>query len=85
MEQQSYNNDMKGALWSRVSKNNVKFLSGTVEIGGQKFGLAIFKNDKKKSDKHPDYRVLVKDLDEQNKSTQRPVQSKEVDIDEIPF
>lgn len=44
-----------GALWTRVSKNNTTYLTG--KIDGK--DVVIFKNRDKKTDKHPDYRVLL--------------------------
>lgn len=48
-----------GAFWKHVDKNGKQYLSGTVELDGQKYPLAIFKNDFKKTNEHPDYNVVL--------------------------
>lgn len=47
-----------GALWLRESKNGNKYMSGVVEIDGQKHPIVIFKNKYKEQEKHPDYRIF---------------------------
>jgi len=67
-----------GALWVRTSKAGNKFMSGQIEIEGQKTDLIIFKNKNKKTEKHPDLIIYLSEPREP-----RPV----VDDfeDEIPF
>lgn len=43
-----------GALWLKQSKKGTKYLSGTVN--GQ--AIVIFRNQNKRSEKAPDYRIL---------------------------
>lgn len=53
-----------GALWvKRGSKG--EYLSGYVEIGGQKYPVVCFPNGYKKEAKHPDYRILPSEKREQ--------------------
>lgn len=67
------NPDELGALWEK-SGGRGQYFTGT--INGQK--VVVFKNDRKSSDKHPDWRVLkAKPRDAQ------PVQSE--DTWEPPF
>lgn len=47
-----------GALWLKESRNGNKFMSGVVEIDGVKHDIVVFKNNYKKEDKHPDYRIF---------------------------
>ncbi len=51
------NNDSIGALWIK-EKNNKKYMSGVIEINGEKINIVVFKNSYKKENKHPDYRIL---------------------------
>ena len=46
-----------GALWSRSSQRG-EYLSGTIKIDGREVKVVCFKNDRKSSDKQPDWRVL---------------------------
>jgi len=48
-----------GGLWSRTSRQGNKFLSGEIELGGQKYRIVIFANGLKKAgEKTPDYRIF---------------------------
>ena len=46
-----------GALWKKEGQKGT-FLSGTIEINGEKHKILVFKNDRKKMDKHPDYQIV---------------------------
>ena len=54
-----------GAMWDKVSGKGNEFLSGTLEFSPSpgaapvKVSFVAFRNDKKQTDKSPDYRVLV--------------------------
>jgi uncharacterized protein (DUF736 family) len=54
-EQRQKNPDELGALWLKTSANGKKYMSGTIEGVG---AVVIFKNERKTSDKAPDYRVF---------------------------
>jgi hypothetical protein len=47
-----------GALWSKLV-NNKLLLSGSIEIEGKTYKLAIWTNDYKKEAKHPDYKIYL--------------------------
>jgi len=47
-----------GALWIH-EKKGLKYLAGTVEVGGEKIQVFVFKNKYKKNDKHPDYIIYL--------------------------
>lgn len=47
-----------GALWLAEAKNGTKYLRGEIELDGEKHKIIVFKNDYKKEDKHPDYRIF---------------------------
>jgi uncharacterized protein (DUF736 family) len=46
-----------GALWLKDGKAG-KFMSGNLEINGQKVQIMVFKNTKKADLKQPDYRIV---------------------------
>ena len=74
-------NNSIGALWIKKSAKGVSYLSGNIEINGQKIKIAVLKNTYKKTERQPDYRIL--------QST--PIQSKAEKMvrdtfqDDIPF
>ncbi len=47
-----------GAIWERDGKGGV-FLSGEIEVDGQKVKFVAFRNKYKKEEKHPDWRILA--------------------------
>ena len=51
--------DEIGALWKNKTKSGDTYLKGTIEFGDQKFKIAVFKNNYKQKESHPDYRVLL--------------------------
>lgn len=59
-KQKSDNTEL-GVLWSRVSKNNEKFLSGKLNLKAIGFDkdveIIVFKNRNKTAEKHPDLRI----------------------------
>ena len=51
--------DSIGALWEKTSsKTGDKFMSGNIEVNGQKIDVIVFKNDKGDNDKKPDWKIL---------------------------
>lgn len=61
-----------GALWLKTSKQGNKFMSGVVEIGGVKTDIVVFKNNYKKQENHPDYRIYLSEKREQKKPYVQP-------------
>jgi hypothetical protein len=47
-----------GGLWIKNSKNNIQYMSGQIEINGQKINIACFAN-KKTKDTQPDFRIII--------------------------
>ena len=44
------------ALWKRTTKDNTEYFSAELDLGALgKVNLAIFPNDNKEDEKHPDY------------------------------
>ena len=50
-----------GVLWVNVSKNYNKYFSGTITLNGQSYNVLVFKNNKKKTEKSPDYQIFLKE------------------------
>jgi hypothetical protein len=48
-----------GFLRNKTSKKGVDFLTGMVEVGGEKVNLVVFKNTKKFTEDSPDYSIFV--------------------------
>ena len=51
-------NEKIGALWLNTSKAGNKYLQGAIDTEQGKIKIIIFKNNKKKKDKHPDYVIF---------------------------
>lgn len=67
-----------GALWINEGEKG-KFLAGKITIDGVTTSIIVFKNDYKKADNHPDYRIFLS-----NKQVGKsPVATTEEDIE--PF
>jgi uncharacterized protein (DUF736 family) len=47
-----------GALWIRQSKKGEAFLSGVIELNGQKIEIIAFQN-RKEREKHPDWKIYL--------------------------
>ena len=48
-----------GALWEKESRKGQHFLSGEIQIGGQRMQIVCFKNDRKEpGSKQPDWTIL---------------------------
>jgi hypothetical protein len=63
-----------GALWEKNSSKGLKFFSGQIEVNEEKIQIVVFKNDYKKEDKHPDWKIFIskpKDSDQQEGQKQR--------------
>lgn len=54
-----------GAFWLRDSKSGSKFMSGKIEQAlPEGASLLVFKNSYKKEDRHPDYEIFVKQVEQ---------------------
>lgn len=49
--------DEIGAAWEKSGKNGT-YLTGQIEINGEKVRIVMFRNGNKKSEKSPDFRIL---------------------------
>jgi len=58
--QQQNSNRSVGALWNKTAKGSGKqYMSGKIELEGKVFYFAVFPNERKKLDKHPDYQMVL--------------------------
>lgn len=87
-----------GALWKRTGAKG-EYFTGTVTINGQAIELRVFKNDYKKMDKHPDFKVFLSVPDDQPAPPTEPTIShndrsasvlpdypeEQIDPNDIPF
>ena len=74
-----------GALWLKESEKG-KYMSGIIEIEGQKIPIVVFKNSYKKEDKHPDYVILKsKTKSDSENSGKYQNEEAEIKIEDIPF
>ncbi len=69
-----------GALWIRETQEGKKFMSGLIETLNGDVKIAVFKNDKKEKENHPDYNIV---LSERQKPT--PQVEGAPGPEEIPF
>lgn len=62
-----------GALWIKQGKKG-QFLSGSLEINGQKVNIMVFKNTRKTELKYPDYQICQATGEMNRPATQKPKQ-----------
>lgn len=73
-----------GALWLKTTPKGERYMSGQIELNGEKIRLAVFKNSKKELEKHPDYNILLSGQQSQQQSAS-PEPEREIRIEDIPF
>lgn len=73
-----------GALWLKTTPKGERYMSGQIELNGEKIRLAVFKNSKKELEKHPDYNILLSGQQSQQQSVS-PEPEREIRIEDIPF
>ena len=94
MEEQKkvYKNFEIGALWSRTSKDGKRYYSGSMDLDklvqeygfeNGKISIVCFRNNYKKTDKHPDYKVLLRDEDYVAVKKKEKPEEEEVSIDDL--
>lgn len=83
-----------GAFWKK-EKTGKRFLSGKIKLGEKEYTAFVFSN-KKDKDNHPDYRLVIAELDEElipasekarkeSKPAQNAPAPAEAAEDDIPF
>lgn len=80
-----YEKDL-GVLWIKTSTKG-EYMTGTIELNGEKINIVCFKNTQKKEAKHPDWRILKSVPKEEARSENALPSRPEEDInpDNIPF
>ena len=83
-----------GGLWGKKTKDGKSFLSGNIELNGEKVRLTVWKNTYKEAgDNKPDFRIFLDTWEPtgkqegsaaKTKTTDKPAQSQDQD-DDIPF
>ena len=56
MGQQQKKKDI-GAIWKKTSKGGLEFMSGVLELNGEKHEIVIFANTYKERDNQPDFKI----------------------------
>ncbi len=75
-----------GALWLKEAKDGKKYMSGVLEDIRGEIRIAVFRNDRKEKDNHPDYQiVLSEERKERSESDQVADSTDAVDLSDIPF
>ena len=64
---------MNIGLWNKESKKGTTYATGKVTIGGKECKITLFKNENKKSEKSPDYNILIEDSINTQEDTKIPV------------
>lgn len=72
-----------GALWLNTAKSGTKYMSGVVEIDGVKHKIVVFKNNYKKDEKQPDYRIFPSEPRE-GVASEAPIHAEKFE-DDVPF
>ena len=78
-----------GALWKRQTQDGKTYLTGVLNDLGGDIQIAVFTNDRKEKENHPDYRIVLseKRTQQEPQGTARMTapQAEEINIDDIPF
>lgn len=54
--------EYKTGIWNKVAKSGARYGSGKIKIGTNEYNVVLFVNENKKSDKSPDYNLILKDV-----------------------
>lgn len=77
-----------GGGWIKTSKSGTKYVSLSIEVNGEKINAMMFKNEEKKNPNGPDYRLVVREDDEQEqpkKQYKKPQPEEDINVSDIPF
>jgi len=76
-----------GALWVKSSTKG-QYMTGTIEVNGEKINVVCFLNSNKKEAKHPDWRVM-KAVPRDTTQKENPLPTKEdlvpLTAEDLPF
>lgn len=75
-----------GALWLKETKDGKKFMSGVLEDIRGEIRIAVFRNDRKEKDNHPDYQIVLSEERKERSETDQTADSADtVNLSDIPF
>lgn len=75
-----------GALWLKETKDGKKYMSGVLEDIRGEIRIAVFRNDRKEKDNHPDYQIVISEERKERSESDQTVDSADtVDLSDIPF
>lgn len=80
-----------GALWLKETQDGKKYMSGVLNDISGDISIAIFKNDRKEKENHPDYSIVLSEK-RQNRESGNSAPTQEnttgeqtINVDDIPF
>lgn len=74
-----------GVLWVKNSPKS-QYMTGSIEINGEKTAIVCFLNSNKKEAKHPDWRIMkAKPRESEQPLNALPQRNDEIDASGIPF
>jgi hypothetical protein len=88
-----------GSLWRKQTKDGKVFYSGVIQDIRGDINIAVFMNDRKESEKHPDLNIVLSGDHDERKQIQEdpffgsssmdqspaPLPEDEINVDDIPF
>jgi len=75
-----------GALWLKETKDGKKYMSGVLEDIRGEIRIAVFRNDRKEKDNHPDYQIVLSEERKERSETDQTADSADtVNLSDIPF
>lgn len=76
----------RGKLWLKTSKKGDKFMSGYVEIAGNRYDVLVFKNNRKRPDKKDaDYEIFESEPREDREPERSAPRADDFDSGDVPF
>lgn len=83
-------NQIKTGLWATQSKNGNEYFTGKVTLEGKTYRIAMFINNKKLSEKSPDYNLSFSGMQQPTQTTEKdPLEEFETGVvlseDDLPF
>lgn len=76
------NNNNRTGLWVKKSKSGHNYMSGTLKLD-KEYSIRIFKNERKETDKQPDYTMFYDVKEQQEQPQKNEVQLTDEDYDNL--
>ena len=74
-----------GAFWLKTSKAGNKFMSGNIEIKGEKHEIVVFENTHKTQENQPDYKIYLSEKKKESKPNAAINDYADIKEEGIPF